>query len=469
VLDGLCLLLAAVAMVVAMSGGFRVRVGALRIGFTTPYPLLLWALVIGIGRHLGAPRNPVYRELPRRLVAWWREPAVRAAARVVVGTRPMIYFIGYAAVFMFGYPEGRAPLRHFNNELMNLPIRWDAGWYLEIVTHGYHFDPDLADLQHNIVFFPAYPMMVRVIGRLLGGHMPGYVLAGTAISLLAFWGALSYLYAFTRSELGDEKAPWALWLLAAYPFALFFGAIYTESLFLLGVAGSFYHFTKQQFGGAAFWGLVVGLTRVNGVLLSIPLFILAMTAWMPAVLVGGTDARAAWNPRLPNDRRTLVKAFAAAAMPVVGLSIYAAAIWRLTGDPLAWAKGHAAWGRTYGGLTALVMQQYAMVASGGLSGYIGAAGYDSLNVLGALFVAATVWPVARRIGLAYGMFMLVNILPALSAGGLLSAGRFSSVLFPAFVWLADAIPAPHRAGWIATFAALQAFNAALYYTWRPLF
>ena len=75
----------------------------------------------------------------------------------------------------------------------------------------------------------------------------------------------------------------------------------------------------------------------------------------------------------------------------------------------------------------------------------------------------------RRLGLAYGLFMVINILPALPIGGLLSAGRFSSVLFPAFIWLATAIPSNHRAGWIATFAALQAFGAALFYTWRPLF
>ena len=110
---------------------------------------------------------------------------------------------------------------------------------------------------------------------------------GSAISLAAFWGALSYLYAFTRSALGDEKATWALWLLAAYPFALFFGALYTESLFLLGVVGSFYHFTRQQFGRAAFWGLVVGLTRLNGSLLSIPLTILAISAWCRRFLCDG--------------------------------------------------------------------------------------------------------------------------------------------------------------------------------------
>jgi len=50
---------------------------------------------------------------------------------------PAILIVGYLAVFMFGYAGGRAPLRHFDNELLNLPVRWDAGWYLAIVTGGY--------------------------------------------------------------------------------------------------------------------------------------------------------------------------------------------------------------------------------------------------------------------------------------------------------------------------------------------
>jgi hypothetical protein len=67
------------------------------------------------------------------------------------------------------------------------------------------------------------------------------------------------------------------------------------------------------------------------------------------------------------------------------------------------------------------------------------------------------------------VFILVNILPPLAAGGLLSAGRFSSVLFPAFIWLALAVPVRHRPMWLAGFMALQAFNAALFYTWRPMY
>jgi len=69
------------------------------------------------------------------------------------------------------------------------------------------------------------------------------------------------------------------------------------------------------------------------------------------------------------------------------------------------------------------------------------------------------------------VFILLTLLPALAEGGgrLLSAGRLAVVLFPAFIWFASVVPARHRAGWIASFAANQALNASLFYTWRQLF
>ena len=447
-LDVICLLLAAVAAIVAVSGGFRAHLGGIRVAVTSPLPLLIWSIAIAVTRHVAAPDQPLYRELPGRIAAWSRLPAIRAAAAAVIGTRPMILIVGYLAVFMFGFANGRAPLRHFNNELLNLPVRWDAGWYLQIVTDGYRYAAGDSAVQQNIVFFPAYPMLVRAVGRLLGGDMTGYVAAGMLISIASFAGALVYIYAFARDRFGDDTARAAIWLLAAYPFAIFFGAIYTESLFLLGTAGAVFHFSKQQFARAALWGLLVGLTRLNGALLMLPLGLLALASEPP-------ESRG--------------KALAAAAAPAAGLVIYALFIWQLTGDPLAFASSQMAWGRTYQGLGTLVSHQYSILANAGLSGYVGTPGYDVLNASGALFAIVTIWPVTRHLGLAYGLFMVVNIVPALANGGLLSAGRFSSVLFPAFIWLAAAIPSNQRAGWIASFAALQAFGAALFYTWRPLF
>ena len=442
------LLLAFVSAIVAVSGGFRAHVGGVRIAATSPLPLLAWCIAIAAARHLAVPQQPLYREFPHRIAAWSRVPAIRAAASAVIGTRPVMLFVGYLAVFMFGFANGRPPLRHFSNELLNLPVRWDAGWYLQIVTDGYSYAPGDPAVQQNIVFFPAYPVLMRVVGRLLGGEMTGYVAAGMIVSIASFFGALVYLYAFARDRYGDDVASGTIWLLAAYPFAIFFGALYTESLFLLGTVGALYHFSRQQFGRAACWGLLVGLTRLNGALLVLPLALLAIPSSTP---------------------RMKLEALGAAAAPGIGLVIYTLFIWRLTGNPIAFATSQMAWGRTYGGLGTLVARQYSILANAGLSGYVGTPGYDVLNAIGAAFAIATVWPVTRRLGLPYGVFMVINILPALANGGLLSAGRFSSVLFPAFIWLATAVPSNHRASLIATFAALQAFGAALFYTWRPLF
>src|SRR3954462_2207433 len=447
-LDAVSVLLAFVAAVVAVSGGFRAHLGGLRLGVTSPLPLLGWCAAIAISRHIAVPQEPLYREFPHRISVWSRSSAMRTAALAVLGTRPVMLGVGYLAVFMFGFANGRAPLRHFSNEFLTLPVRWDAGWYLQIVTEGYRYTPGDPAIQQNIVFFPAYPMLVRFVGRLFGGDMIGYVVAGMFVSIVAFLGALAYVYAFARERYGDEVAAASIWLLAAYPFAIFFGALYTESLFLLGTAGAIYHFVRQEFGRAACWGLLVGLTRVNGALLALPLALLAVST-------------------VP--RRLNLASIGAAAAPGIGLLIYASFIWQLTGNPIAFVTSHVAWGRTYEGLGTLVAQQYSILASAGLSGYVGAPGYDRLNALGALFAVGTIWPVTRRLGLAYGLFMAINILPPLATGSFLSAGLFSSVLFPAFVWLASAVPSHHRAGWIATFAAMQAFGAALFYTWRPLF
>lgn len=460
--DLFCLCLAVLAVVVAMSGGFRVRVGGLRFALTSPYRLLIWAIVIEVVRHVAAPASPVYQDLPRRLAGWWRTPGVSSATAVVVGTRPAILFVGYLAVVMIGYAGGGPPLRVSDNELLNLSSRWDANWYLGIVTEGYSFKPNEPDLQQNIVFFPAYPLTVRVVGRLLGGTLVGFTLAGVLVSCAAFFGALIYLYALARDTLDDHQATYALWLIAAYPFALFFGAVYTEGLFLLAVAAAFYHFTRAEWVRASLWGLVVGLTRPPGCFLSIPLALMAIAPWLPREVMGGIH-----QPSAP--RRSVVKALVTAAMPGVGVLLYAAYLWRLTGDPLAWVEGHVAWGRKYHGLAALVTDHYDFISRAGVSGYVATLPYDLLNALGVIFVLAAVWPVWRRLGLPYALFIVINILPPLSAGGLVSAGRFSSVLFPAFVWLAAVVPRPHRAGWIATFAAIQALNAALFYTWRPLY
>jgi hypothetical protein len=441
-----------VAATIAISGGFRTHVGDWHFGVTSPLRVLGWAVAIAAARHALARRRSIVSHLAARVSAWARSAAVITAAQATVATRPAMIFVGYLAVLMIGYAPGAQPFHEFSNELFNLPLRWDSAWYLHLASAGYEYIRDAGpDLQQNIVFFPAYPMLVRAIALLAGNSMGAYVIGGTVASLALFTIALAYLYRIARGYLTDEQSTLAVWLLAAYPFAIFFGAVYTESLYLAGVTGAFHHLQRREWARSAAWALVVGLTRPNGFLLCVPLVIAAVEQ--------------SSRSREPLSRA----AVGVSAMPLVGVCAYSLFVWRVTGDPLAWASGHAAWGRHYTGLAAVVTNRYHFIATAGLGSYVSREPYDFVNALGLLFVLASVWPLARRFSIALAVFVVVNVVPPLTTGGLMSVGRLSSVMFPAFIWLAAAVPARHRLGWLTAFASMQALSATLFYTWRPLF
>src|SRR5262249_44833765 len=115
--DLLCLLVLLLAVVVAEWGGFRERVGGIRIAITSPWRLLVAALPLGVARPLLAPAAPIYKDLPARMRASWRTAPSRAAWSAIAGTRFAILFVGYLAVVMFGYNNGRPPLRVSTNEV----------------------------------------------------------------------------------------------------------------------------------------------------------------------------------------------------------------------------------------------------------------------------------------------------------------------------------------------------------------
>ena len=134
-----------------------------------------------------------------------------------------------------------------------------------------------------------------------------------------------------------------------------------------------------------------------------------------------------------------------------------------------WTIQNAAWGRTYRSLDSLVSDRVGFIADNGLYSYASTQTIDLFYSLAVLLALAAVWPVYRRFGLPFATFILITILPPMSAGGLLSMGRVTSVLFPVFLWMGAAIPARHRQAWIVIFALLQGFVAVMFFTWRPLF
>ena len=106
---------------------------------------------------------------------------------------------------------------------------------------------------------------------------------------------------------------------------------------------------------------------------------------------------------------------------------------------------------------------------GGLIGAAIAHPYQTLNTCGLLFALGLTYAVFRRVGVAWGLFVLASVVPPLVAGGVLSMGRLTSTLFPLFLALASLLTPRAALACAAAFGVLQGLAAALFFTWRALY
>ena len=448
VLDALGLALLLIGFSVIVTGGFREFTPFGRLSVTS------WVRPVLLGIALLAVRHWRWRQptMLHRAAAGFRRMRASESARIVwpifLSTRLGVLAVGFFGIALLGYAPNTPPWRVYTNDFLNLPARWDTGWYLGVAIDGYSFEHTREVRQQNIAFFPLYPMLLRYVSPFFAHQ---YLWVGLAISLIAFLWALVYMYRLAREQLGEEEATAAVAFLATYPFALFFSAAYTESLFLLTMVGACYHFQRDELWKSGAWGLAAGLVRPNGCLLSVVLALMALRGARSKPWAAVADR------------------VAAAAAPGIGMLIYSIYIFFLTGNPLQWTAQNAAWGRVYRGIDALVSDRYLYIQNNGFYNYASTLGLDMITAVALVFVLVSVWPVYRRFGIPYAAMILINVLLPLSLGGLLSMGRVTTVLFPVFLWLGAVVPARHRTGWVVGFAMMQALCAITFFTWRPLY
>ena len=430
-----------------------------------PPPLLVLYTAAGVQivRHVLWPRPNALWHLKATHARVMGRTDVAAALRAFLATRPAVFLVAFFSVVTIGL-SAKPEFVLSRDPLANLPARFDAGWYGDIALDGYTWDHTF-QRQRNIAFFPALPMLIRPVGAAFGmlgrtvpreRRMARALWAGVVISLGAFLWALYYVVRLGTDLIGSERAASAALLLSAYPFAFFYSVPYTESLFLLGATGACYHFLRRDWFAASCFGLLVGLTRPNGCFVSIPLAILGAQQ----IYEGAMSARGAMS--------AVTVRVVTAAMPGIGMLLFTAYLYNLTGVWFAWARSHEAWGRTYQGFGPFVTA-FGWLRDEPFLQVVTNSPFNTLNTLGVLFSLALTYPVFRRLGLAWGVFILVNLVPPLFAGGVLSMGRLSATLFPLFLALAALLPPRSVPAWAAAFGIGQGLCATLFFTWRELF
>jgi hypothetical protein len=148
--------------------------------------------------------------------------------------------------------------------------RFDALWFLRIASEGY------VDGDGSAVFFPLFPLLIRGLSPLLGGHP---LAAGFLVSNAATFGSMVALYFLTAGEFDERTARRTVLYLALFPTSFFLLAPYSESLFLLLALVSLWAARRRRWWVAGLAGAGAAATRNLGVLLVIPLAVEAVHQW----------------------------------------------------------------------------------------------------------------------------------------------------------------------------------------------
>lgn len=279
-------------------------------------------------------------------------------------------------------------------------VRWDGPHYLEIAKNWYQ---SFGEQALFIVFYPLYPLIVKIMTFLTTDPFTSSILVSTIFS----FAASIALFELTLLDYPKKKALLAVWFLNIFPTSYFLQASYTESLFLAVSILTVYFFRKKYFILSGIFGLLSTLTRANGVLL-IPL------------LLG----------ELKSSR--ISRSIISFALLVIGTLIYLGINFVTFGDPLYFVKPltsnwykHLEW--PWAGINNLISS---------LPPYSSENFYIYFSELAALiFILIMTISIFFKVRKSYAVYLLTNLLVFTSTSFILSTPRYSLSLFPIFIAL----------------------------------
>ena len=458
VLDVLIAVYALALAVALVTGG--ITLGFVRLQEASK-PILILAILLPLRIALGErswllelASRPVQLRLPwaTALGGLRLPPAVVDVAFALLITRAATFSIGFIANLLFMPSRERAFVMPFRRaRFAEIFAAWDSGWYFDIASRGYYFT---SDGQSSIAFFPLYPMLMRAVAWPFGGTPGAIWVGGIVVSCTAFALALVAVHRLTHRLFGDrEVARRTVLYLAVFPFSLFFTRVYAESVLLLTSVLAIGAAYDRRWVRAGLWGALVTLARPNGILIGIPLALMAM---------GGR----------PGGRELLRRLVALASIPLA-LAGYCAYVYTLSGNPLAWLNAQVHWGYSlwHPPWEQLLKMIGRLVKHGSYDYFFvsNMAPYRLFHGAVALIFLALTPAVFRRLGAAMGTYVLVSLLVPLSGNALEGVGRYSAVLFPVFMLVGSFKSRRLHEAILITASLFLALFVCLFVTLRPIY
>ncbi len=334
---------------------------------------------------------------------------------LVVISRLILFLIGYMAIVLFRDESGS-----FLATLELIWNKWDAGHLLDIAKHGYVKD---GEMRFFIVFFPLYPMMVRLFAIITRN----YVWAGFLVSNLSLILACFYLFKLVKLDSDEKTANRAVKFLLIFPQSFFLNIVYTDSLFLAASIICFYYLRKRRWLWAGFYGCLASFTRNFGILLLIP-----------AVMEYMKERQVIQKLRNSEFKAVIQEFFTGGGYGIlliaVGLIAYLAINKAVTGEWFAFLTYQSEhWHNNFGffgeNIKNYVTNCFSWKPSQRLTLWIP-------EVFGIFLVTGLIFYGFGKIRLSYLAYMLLYVFVCASSTWLISGFRYIISLFPIYILLA---------------------------------
>jgi hypothetical protein len=227
-------------------------------------------------RGAGATIKKMLRKLASR-PDWQIALAVTATLRV--------FYSAMAAAFLrFLHPDPAAirsnaltenlPSPHgLHYALLGIWERFDTLWFLRIAERGY-------DRPMAVIFYPLYPGAIRLVSGLMPPTAAA-LLVSTVAAFFSFWGLLR----LARGELSEVGKLRTLLLVGVWPASFVLFAGYADSLTLALAVWAIVFGREARWEAATVCGLLAGAARPTGVVVFIPLLVMALRSRQARALV----------------------------------------------------------------------------------------------------------------------------------------------------------------------------------------
>lgn len=255
----------------------------------------------------GEPEVDIAAGLGRRsLRPSHRHPVLRLFLAVLLA-RLLVFALAYAFhVLQNGYQGGLL-------DTLTLWLKGDAPHYLGIADNWYVTQ---GDPRFHIVFFPLYPIAVRLFNLVVQNTFA----AGLVASLLFTVAACILLYELALLDMDRAAAKRAVKFQLLLPAAFLLAAPMSDALFLLLSVLTMLLTRKKHYTAACLAGGLAAFTRVLGVVLLVPIVV---------ELIGDALRKYKEDGRV---FRFLLPRSAALLLVPMGLAIYLYINYNVTGD-----------------------------------------------------------------------------------------------------------------------------------------